>query len=96
MLSDVAGVVASIEGANMIDDCEENVSVVLRQGLICHLFLVVIPAVRDERTHIQHLWKVYPRSDLLVESRRMLKSFEMKAGHNRQLLHCQLFGRLLV
>jgi len=80
----------------VIDDGEQDVSIVLGDGLVAHLLLVVVPAVADKGAHVQHLGKVHSGRDLLVKSGRVLEPFQVKAGDNWKFLHGELLGGLLV
>ena len=89
MLSDVGGVVASVQGPDMVNDGEQHV-------LVIPVPLLRVPAPGDEGGHVDDLGEVHPRRDLLVKSCRVFKPFQMERGNNRQFLQCQLLGALLV
>ena len=71
VLPDVAGVVAGVERADVVDDGEQDVLVVPWQGLVAVGGLQLgVAAVRDEGGHVEHLGKVDAGRDLFVQPRR--------------------------
>ena len=55
----------------------------------------VVPEVRDEGRHVEHLGEGDRRRDLLVELGRVLEALQVERGHDRQLLHGQLLRGFL-
>lgn len=97
-------VVSSLEGALVINNREEGVSIIaksrifsiFRQAIDYGAVVIAVAPMRHERGHVQLLREGYERRNLLVLNARMLESLQMKTGNNRQLLHRQLLRTLLV
>jgi len=52
--------------------------------------------MRNIGTHVNNFWEVNSCCDFLVQSRRVLKPFQVEGSDNREFLHCQLLCALLV
>lgn len=79
VVSNVGGVVADVESADVIDDRVQRVPAVAADAIVVSL--------GHERRHIEFGGKRYECGNFLIHRAGMLEAFQMKAYYNWQCSH---------